>query len=423
MDLLFIHTSYPSQLGRQAQILAADPGHRVVFATEQQDIDPSQIPARMRVVRIPRSTTPHRPSAHPGLQAVEEDSRRGAAVARVIKLLREQAFQPQLIIFHAGTGLGLFLKDCAPEATIIAYCEWYFQANDLPWIANSTSETARQSIQLKNSTLLQEILGADACVTPTEWQRSRFPQMVQPHLQVIFDGIDTQSIAPARHPLHHRNITLNGEDQTMTVPAGVPVMSYATRGMEPMRCFPELMRSLPHAMEAIQDLHVIIAGRDRQAYSYAAPSHAGSWKQHMLAELGDFEGRDRIHFMGLLPREELSRLLHRSDLHAYFSRPYVPSWSLLEAAAHGTPIAMNEGPATTGVLPNTAYVVADLESPQATSEILIKAIQESTKNNRQERRSQLPQKYELTHCLKQWETCVRNAIAKRRRMAAGKIDT
>ena len=57
---------------------------------------------------------------------------------------------------------------------------------------------------------------------------------------------------------------------------GERILSYATRGMEPLRGFPEFMRMLPARMERFDDLQVVIAGRDRVAYSYQAPSHGGS---------------------------------------------------------------------------------------------------------------------------------------------------
>ena len=36
-----------------------------------------------------------------------------------------------------------------------------------------------------------------------------------------------------------------------------------------------------------------MARADRRAYSYDAPSHGGSWKKHILEELGAFKGKER----------------------------------------------------------------------------------------------------------------------------------
>ena len=51
--------------------------------------------------------------------------------------------------------------------------------------------------------------------------------------------------------------------------------------MEPLRGFPEFMRMLPALMQRFPDLQVVVAGNDRVAYSYQAPSQGGSWKQHL----------------------------------------------------------------------------------------------------------------------------------------------
>ena len=85
-----------------------------------------------------------------------------------------------------------------------------------------------------------------------------------------------------------------------TLKAGHKVLSYATRGMEPLRGFPEFIKALPQLLAEDPNLQVVIAGADRRAYSYDAPSHNGSWREHLLAELGDFTGRERITFTGLL---------------------------------------------------------------------------------------------------------------------------
>ena len=45
------------------------------------------------------------------------------------------------------------------------------------------------------------------------------------------------------------------------------------------------MRSLPRLFKRYDDLQVVVAGADRRAYSYDAPTHEGSWKNHLLAEL------------------------------------------------------------------------------------------------------------------------------------------
>ena len=48
------------------------------------------------------------------------------------------------------------------------------------------------------------------------------------------------------------------------------MLSYATRGMEPLRGF-EFIKALPYVLKSNPELNVFIAGADRRAYSYDAP--------------------------------------------------------------------------------------------------------------------------------------------------------
>jgi glycosyltransferase involved in cell wall biosynthesis len=53
----------------------------------------------------------------------------------------------------------------------------------------------------------------------------------------------------------------------------------------------------------------------------------------LLTELGGRLDRERVHFLGQVPRETYLRVLQVSTVHVYFTYPFVLSWSLLEAMA------------------------------------------------------------------------------------------
>ena len=84
--------------------------------------------------------------------------------------------------------------------------------------------------------------------------------------------------------LQNQNLTIHNRenDEGFTIEAQKMVLTYATRGMEPVRGFPEFVRSLPYLLERNSNLQVVIAGADRRAYSYEAPSHNGNWREHLL---------------------------------------------------------------------------------------------------------------------------------------------
>jgi glycosyltransferase involved in cell wall biosynthesis len=65
-----------------------------------------------------------------------------------------------------------------------------------------------------------------------------------------------------------------------------------------------------------------------------APSD-GTWREKMLAELGNGIDPSRVVFPGRVEYTTYLALLQRSDAHVYLTYPFVASWSLREALASG----------------------------------------------------------------------------------------
>ena len=80
-----------------------------------------------------------------------------------------------------------------------------------------------------------EIIQSDRCVVPTSWQASQFPKKIQNQLSVIFDGIDLQFFRPGEDNIFKQTVEIKGESGNMQVKPEELLLSYATRGMEPMR--------------------------------------------------------------------------------------------------------------------------------------------------------------------------------------------
>lgn len=235
---------------------------------------------------------------------------------------------------------------------------------------------------LTNLPILQELTQADRVVCPTAWQRSQFPREWQPRIELIFDGVDQTFFKP--QPWQ-----------------GEVVLSYATRGMEPLRGFPEFLRAAAAAQQEDPQLQVVVAGRDRVAYSYAPDHPSGSWKQALLEELEGQLDPARLHFTGLMNYGDYKQLLWRSDLHCMFSRPYVISWGLFQAAACGARLLVNQGPGIAEVFARPlARPPVNLEDQAAVTAAVLAGLAEP-------RSAQLPEpnlrpNYELRHCLRQW---------------------
>ena len=403
MDILFLHNNYPGQFAHLAQAFAAHPSHRVVFLTNREDPENEPL-SGVRVERflIHRGVTD---GVHPYVRSIEHAAITGQGVMRALHELLNNDFHPQLVFAHGSNGLMLFLRQLLPKAQLVGYFEWWFNDAQASWLRGDDSLDSKLLMTMRNSVTLQELELCDLAVTPTPWQREQFPRAQQSKLKVVFDGVNTRFFRPKPW---RGDLSVQGEamEQPLVLPPEARLLSYATRGMEPLRGFPQFMRMLPELMKRFPDLEVVVAGNDRIAYSYGAPSHQGSWKEHLLAELGHRLDRTRLHFTGLLNYGDYIQLLQRSDLHVYFSGPYVTSWGLFQAAACGSHLLVNRDPAISYVLKEHQAIWGDLNQPEQLLQSASDWLTGAMARRSEPRTSKLEPTWSLESCLHQWEQLI-----------------
>lgn len=324
MDVLLLHSFFPGHYAHLAPALAAR-GHRVVFATR----DPE---ARMEGVDV-RLFAPHRAVAsatHPYLRAFEDAVLQGQAAYRLCRTLAAEGFAPDVVCAHAGFGPGLYVKEAFPRAPLLSYFEWFYRPSDsdCDFLGEAPSPDDACRIRSLNAGILLELAACDRGVCPTEFQLSRFPAAFVDRIALLHDGIDTDLFAPDPEA----RMTLPGLDLS----GAAEVVTYATRGMEPYRGFPQFMRAADRLLRDRPGLHVVVGGADGVFYG---PRRADgrTWRQAMLDELPGLD-RSRIHFVGPLATPHWRRLLQATSAHVYLSVPFVLSWSLIEAMAAGATI-------------------------------------------------------------------------------------
>lgn len=340
MNVLFIHQNFPGQFVHLSADLAKQKGNQVVALT----IGAHPAPAGV-VVRRYTMLRPSAPETHPLLQDQEAKILRAEACAAAALQLQREGFTPDLIVAHPGWGEALFMKDVFPRAKLVIYCEYYYalEGQDVgfdPEVPPLTFEQ-RCRLRLKNTTNLLSMEIADAAIAPTQWQKSTYPAWAQEKISVIHDGID---LARLKHNPKAR-IALAATEQRpeLTFQPGDEVLTYVARHLEPVRGFHVLMRCLPEVMRRRPNAHVIVVGGadDGDGYGHRAPD-AGGWKAHLLAQAGGGLDLRRLHFTGKIARQSYLDLLSVSRVHAYWTTPFVLSWSLLEAAAGGTPVLASD---------------------------------------------------------------------------------
>ncbi|WP_241466581.1 MULTISPECIES: glycosyltransferase [unclassified Prochlorococcus] len=338
---------------------------------------------------------------HPYLIPMEQAVLQGQAVLRVLDVLAQEGFQPRLTFAHGGNGLSLFIRHLFPETRLIAYMEWWFRDETSHWCFPSYEFDQRLRTTMRNSIILQELEQCDVAVTPTSWQQQQFPKHYKDKIKVIFDGVDTSFFCPT--PVKGELI-LNGLKcvQPLHIGENSLLLTYATRGMETLRGFPEFMRMLPPLLEALPNLEVVIAGDDRCVYSQAPDRADGSWKQALLEELGNRLDLGRVHFTGSLMYGEYQQMLNRSDLHVYFTRSYVTSWGLFQAAACGASLMVNRDPATNYVLKGDQAYWVDLDDPQHLVDCATKVLKSAPERRKNIKQSYLKSEWALGNCIASW---------------------
>src|SRR5215831_3664296 len=214
MRILFIHQNFPGQFRYLAPALAAR-GHEVrALAISPRFSLPGVILHQYAPLR---GTTR---GAHPWSVDFETKTIRAEACARKMLELRAAGFTPDVVVGHPGWGETWMLKDVWPSAQLLAFQEFYYGADvnfDPEFPENE--QDSRFRIRAKNAALLAGLASMDWGLSPTEWQRAQFPADYRRRISVVFDGIDTERVCPARLPsltLGTPPITLEEGDEIVT---------------------------------------------------------------------------------------------------------------------------------------------------------------------------------------------------------------
>jgi glycosyltransferase involved in cell wall biosynthesis len=330
LRFLFVHQNFPGQFLHIARHLAADSRHEVLFITEP---NPNDIPGVRKIPYL--RPVQDNDSTHIAARELDNGVRRAEAVFKAGVGLRHLGFTPDIIIDHHGWGEMLNLRDVWPDTPMLGYMEFYYQHDkadvgfdpefpadplDFPRIR---AKNAINHIALNLGTMGQ---------TPTEWQLSTYPAWARPQIELIREGVDLELCGP--DPLARRRTLRIG---AMTIRPTDRLVTYVSRDLEPYRGFHVMMRALPALLRARPDVKVVMIGGDGVSYG-SPPPQGGSWKEVMLAEVGERIDPERVVFPGRVDYGTYRAVLRRSDAHVYLTYPFVASWSLREALATGCPV-------------------------------------------------------------------------------------
>lgn len=408
INILFIHPNFPGQFKAILNDLVKVPNVRVAFITRNQN-------AEMKGVEIQKYQLPDKPMVEKNDLIVYETYKylRGAnanlfethEVTRAALKLKDQTdFEPHAVIGHIGWSGTLFMKDVFPNSKIIGYCEWFYR-QETSWQHFSGEEMSlelKTSIRMKNVSATLCLENIDVGVSPMIWQRSVHPSEYQDLIEIVHEGIDTDTCRPQSRT----DLKIPGANLSKNT----KIITYISRALEPARGFFTFMEAVEKLCEQDQDVQFVVVGRERPAYSDST-GDGPSYKQQALDKFDCDWGR--VHFTGKLSYEDYLSVLRNSSVHVYLSSPIFLSWSLLEAMSCGCTIVSSDNAPVNEVIQHdvTGRLVPFFDAQQLSEQVL--ALLNDTlaaKRLSEAARQLVVERYDQKKCVKEWKDLILRTI-------------
>lgn len=392
MNILILHPSFPGQFIYLAKFLAKSTENKVVFLTKNingHDIEGVQV----AVYKTEREVST---AMHAYLKPAEAAVLEGQAVVRAVHGLKGHGFIPDIAIGHAGWGSMLYLKDIYPDLPVISYFEWYYHAlnSDAQWWPDETMEmNDLLRVRTKNAHHLLSLETCDAGFTPTMWQHHHIPTAYKDKVSVIHEGVDTEFLVP------NEDTKLVLDDIQLDLSDAKEIVTYVARGFEEYRGFPQFMDSIRILLSRRPECHVVIVGDDKVCYG--AQTKDKTYKEFEV-EKGGYD-TSRVHFVGPRNRGDYLKILQASNVHIYLTRPFVLSWSMLEAMSIGCPLVASATPPVEEVVVDGVNgLLANFRSPEHIAMRVEELLddRELAKRLGKGARETILEKYELKMCLR-----------------------
>ena len=323
MKLLFLHPNFPAQFKYVAERAAAE-NHDVKFlcqthyGREVKGVDRLKLKEKAGHKELIRLNQPI-------LQRTETlaNQYRQGFIA-----LKNSGWNPDIVISHSGWGCGTYVKEVWRKCKQISYLEWWFDPESDFYRYDAENKYLRSISEsfekhwLRNQSLALQLSVSDTIISPTYWQRAQLPESLRNRCHVIFDGIDLSRFNPIEN---NSKIREN-------------IITYGTRGMDPIRSFPQLIKALPSLLSKNLDLTIEIAGVDEAFYGNPLGPDKQTWGQWAKKYLTAAGVNRQVCWLGRLKPGHYEKWLSTSQCHIYLSHPFVASWSLVESYCCGVPI-------------------------------------------------------------------------------------
>jgi glycosyltransferase involved in cell wall biosynthesis len=348
-------------------------------------------------------------ATHPFARRFDLECHRAEQVLYALSSLASSKFAPDVILAHPGWGETLPLRTLFRNARILLYCEFFYgmDGRDVGFDPEfpETGDDGRVGLHLKNASTLLALSECNLGVSPTEWQRSTFPEEYQSKISVVHEGVDVGNIKPNRQAVLRlaSNRTFRHSDEIVT---------FVARNLEPLRGYHIFMRALPRIMAKRPRAQILIIGGDGASYG-ASPPEGTTWKSVFLDEVRDSVDTRRIHFAGRLSYQEYLSALQVSTAHVYLTYPFVLSWSLLEAMSAGCLVIGSDTAPVREVLNSSNGVLVPFFDVEQLAGRVIEVLEDPTRfeSIRAEARRTIVNKFDMNRiCIPKLITLIKEKI-------------
>lgn len=324
MKILCVHQNFPGQFRDIAPALI-NRGHDVrAICSHNKEINMRTKVNRYIFEKKDQS------GIHPLTTEVDEWIRRSELAAKQASKFKEEKWAPDVILGHPGWGETLLLKTIYPSSAIVLWPELWIRPEQMGVSVNNMNIEQWNYLKCKNGLVELAISEASLVIVPTSYQANSFPEKLRNKMIILHEGVQDDLFKRKR-------IKTLSIGEKVHLDADIPVVTFISRNLEPMRGFHAFMRALPSLQEKNKKVNIVIVGGDEVSYSNKA-GDGKCWREIMIEELRERIDMDRIHFVPRLKYDELVKLYLRSNLHVYLSNEFVLSWSLTEIMGCGTPV-------------------------------------------------------------------------------------
>ncbi len=363
MNVLFVHQNFPAQFGTIAGMLSRRFGWNCTFVTKWEG--KTDVMPMVKYRPVGGATE----GVHFLARNFDNTSRAALGVYRALKKANLNP-KPDIIVGHSGFGSTVLLRDLF-ECPVVNLFEFYYRLGARTAAYNPQfpmEPRFEQRMRFLNACILLDLQEAAAGYTPTHFQRNQFPKEYLPKIETIFDGVDSERFR--RIPGLPRVI------QGRTIPDDVKIVTYVSRGFESMRGYDIFIQAAKRIYAEFPKVLFVCVGSDRVCYGGDKRRITEkSYRAHI--ENREQPDPEKFFYTGVVPVPELVRILSLSDVHIYFTVPFVLSWSMINAMSCGCNIvSCRTGPVEEVIVHNENGLLADYHNYEGHAQNALKILRD-----------------------------------------------